>query len=46
MAQTAALDADENLASLRFGRVDDGLAQRRIELDEGLANHARHHVFS
>src|SRR6202012_5779435 len=34
MAQAAALDAHQDLASLRFWRVDDGLAQGCIELDQ------------
>jgi hypothetical protein len=46
MAEAAALDADEDFASLRLRRVDDGFAQWCIELDEGLANQARHYVFS
>ena len=42
MAQPAAFDADEDFAALRLRRVDDGFAQRRIELDQRLATHQRH----
>jgi hypothetical protein len=42
MAQPAALDADEDFASCRLRRVDNGFAQRRIELDQRLATHQRH----
>ena len=34
MAQPAAFDADQDFAALRLRRVDDGLAQGRIELDQ------------
>src|SRR5690349_21457001 len=34
MAQSAALDAHQHFLSLRLGRFDDGLAERRIEFDQ------------
>ena len=34
VAEAAALDAHQHLAALRLRRVDDGLAQRRIEFDQ------------
>ena len=46
MAQPAALDADQHFPALRFRRVDDGFAQRRIEFDQRLATHQRHGIFS
>jgi len=46
VAEAAALDADENFASLRLRCVDDGFAQRRVEFDQRLATHQRHGIFS
>ncbi len=46
MAEAAALDAHQHFAASRLGRVDDGLAQRRIELDQGLPTHQRHFLSS
>ena len=34
MAQPATLDPDQNFLALRLRRLDDGFAQRRIELDQ------------
>ena len=44
MAEPAAFDADQHFAALRLRRVDDGFAQRRIELDQRLATHQRHGI--
>src|SRR3981189_864128 len=46
MTEAAALDADQNFATLRLRRVDDGFTQWRIEFDERLATHQRHGVCS
>jgi hypothetical protein len=44
VAEAAALDAHQYFGALRLRRVDDGLAQRRVEFDQRLPAHQRHIV--